>query len=111
MSEEVYKIIGQGIVWLVSIGFSILCVSVAAVLFDSWILRPRREALMKAGQLEATGHILRNCYWFSEHPPTMNLLRAIVKVYSEGQGSTVDQIREDWRKEMRDHGRTTTQGD
>lgn len=101
MSESIYSAVGTGVVWLLGAGLGIGGLAFAYVLFDSWILKPRREAIFKAGQLEAVGHILRNVYWFSEHPPTMNLLRNIVKVYSEGQGQPIDQIREDWRREMK----------
>lgn len=105
MSENIYSMIGTVVVWLFGAGIGVGGFAFAYVLFDSWILKPRREALIQAGKLEATGHILRNCYWFSEHPPTMNLLRAIVKVYSEGQGSSIDQIRDQWRNEMEQHDR------
>jgi len=100
VSAETYSTVGAVVLWTLGACASLALLAFASVLFDSWILKPRREAIFKAGQHEAVGHILRNAYWFSEHPPTMNLLRNIVKVYSEGQGQPIDQIRNEWRREM-----------
>lgn len=107
--SEFYTEIGRWIVWLTCIGFSILCLSVAAVLFDSWVLRPRREAIMKAASIQAAQNITRHSYWFSEHPPTAFLIRELSKVYLEGQGHTIDNIRQLWQKEMEKHEQSRPQ--
>lgn len=101
--SEHYEIIGRVLVWLTCIGFFILCVSVAYVLFDSWVLKPRREALSKAAAIKAAQNITRDSYWFSEHPPTAFLIRELAKVYLEGLGSPIDHIRDQWRQEMDKH--------
>jgi hypothetical protein len=98
--SEYYTEIGRWIVWLTCIGFFVLCLSVAAVMFDSWVLKPRREFARRAAWIEAAQAITRDSYWFSEHPPTAFLIRELAKVYLEGQGSTIGQIRDNWRREM-----------
>lgn len=100
MSDNIYSVIGTIVVWIMFLGIGAGGLAFAYVLFDNWILRPRREAIFKAGQLDVVGHIARNSYWFSEHPPTANLLRDLIKVYSEGMGQPIDQIRQNWRKDM-----------
>lgn len=98
--SEYYSEIGRWIVWLTCIGFFVLCLSVAAVLFESWVLRPRREAIQKAAWIQAAQAITRDSYWFSEHPPTAFLIRELSKVYLEGSGHTIDHIRQLWRQEI-----------
>ena len=51
----------------------------------------------------------RDSYWFSEHPPTAFLIRELSKVYLEGQGHTIDHIRQLWREEMEKHEQSRPQ--
>lgn len=59
---------------------------------------------MKAASIQAAQNITRDSYWFSEHPPTAFLIRELSKVYLDGQGHTIDHIRQLWQKEMEKMG-------
>jgi len=98
MSEFFLKNVGL----IVAVGFGILLGGIGIVIVGVWLVGLYENIIAKAeyrGSQKLGQKLITESYWFSEDPPTMNLIKRFGESAVTGHGYYISESRDKWREE------------